>query len=77
MVVSESRGIREETQPSNDDMLTTKFISGGTLQSTATRYKGYMLTRIVYGNGATSTPSYDFDYTKDAPFTEGYHKTFR
>jgi hypothetical protein len=77
VLVSEARGIRTEVQPSQDDMLTSNLIIGGKLQSTSTYYKGYLVTRIVYGSGTTSTPSYDFDYTKDPPFAEGYHKAFR
>jgi hypothetical protein len=77
VLVSEARGIRIEVQPSKDDMLTMNLIIGGKLQSTSTYYKGYQVTRIVYGSGATSTPTYDFDYAKDPPFAEGYHKAFR
>ena len=67
---------RVEVQPSKDDTLTLNLIAGSKLQSTSTYYKGYLLTGIVTGSGTVSTVSYDFDYRKDPPFAEGYHRAY-
>jgi len=76
VLVGEARGIRIEVQPSKDDMLTLNLLTRGNPQSTTTYYKGYLMTRMVYG-GKTTTASYDFDYKNDSPFAEGYHRAFQ
>ena len=74
LVGPESR-TRVEVKPSNDDIVSFDLFVGGKLMSTPTYYKGIFLIRLV-SDTATTTASYDFDYTKEPDLYVGYHKAF-
>jgi hypothetical protein len=74
LVGPESR-TRVEVKPSNDDIVSFDLLVGGKLESTPTYYKGVFLIRVV-AESATTTATYDFDYTKEPDLYVGYHKTF-